>query len=67
MCVEDIYRCPEFIKVPACASKIRRPVSWSPPGPSVFKFNIDGSAIGQPGLAGIGGIPRDSRLVWLVD
>ncbi|KAK2651456.1 hypothetical protein Ddye_011312 [Dipteronia dyeriana] len=34
---------------------------WSPPHIDSFKFNVDGSAKGSPGLAGIGGVLRNHR------
>ena len=33
---------------------------WSPPNAGFLKLNFDGSARGNPGLIGIGGIIRDS-------
>ena len=33
---------------------------WLPPGNGLIKFNVDGSAKGQPGPAGIGGVLRNS-------
>ncbi|KAK3230293.1 hypothetical protein Dsin_002174 [Dipteronia sinensis] len=38
--------------------KISNPVNWPPP-PIGFKFNVDGSARGKPGLTGIRGILWD--------
>ncbi|KAK3206435.1 hypothetical protein Dsin_020481 [Dipteronia sinensis] len=34
---------------------------WIPPLMGTFKFNVDGSARGSPGMAGIGGVLRDSK------
>ncbi|KAK2661626.1 hypothetical protein Ddye_000200 [Dipteronia dyeriana] len=34
---------------------------WIPPVGNVLKFNIDGSALGKPGQAGIKGVLRDCR------
>ncbi|KAK3218345.1 hypothetical protein Dsin_012315 [Dipteronia sinensis] len=34
---------------------------WIPPLMDTLKFNVDGSARGSPGMAGIGGVMRDSR------
>ena len=42
-------------------SKVRRVVLWSPPSPGVFKFNVDGATRGKQGLAGIGGVLRNSK------
>ena len=39
--------------------KIRVVLQWSKPLTSFLKFNIDGSTIGKPGPAGIGGVLRD--------
>ena len=47
-------RCVDPIKV-----KIPKLAMWIPPLPDVLKFNVDGSARGAPGLAGIGGVLRD--------
>ncbi|KAK0599896.1 hypothetical protein LWI29_009613 [Acer saccharum] len=41
--------------------KSRTHVNWLPPVGSVLKFNVDGSARGKPGPAGIGGILRNSE------
>lgn len=38
---------------------------WSPPREGWFKLNTDGSALGNPGKAGIGGIIRDSNGRWV--
>ncbi|KAK4394222.1 putative ribonuclease H protein [Sesamum angolense] len=35
-------------------------VRWHAPSPSWFKINTDGSSFGNPGLAGVAGIIRDS-------
>ncbi|KAK3205181.1 hypothetical protein Dsin_019227 [Dipteronia sinensis] len=38
---------------------------WLPPAGEALKFNVDGSAMGNPGIAGIGGVLRDkSGKVW---
>lgn len=34
--------------------------SWNPPPTGICKLNFDGSTIGNPGLAGIGGIIQES-------
>ncbi|KAK2639464.1 hypothetical protein Ddye_027259 [Dipteronia dyeriana] len=39
--------------------KIPVPEFWSPPNGGALKFNVDGSAKGSPGNAGIGEILRD--------
>ena len=40
--------------------KIQRVGKWLPPPIGFLKINTDGSSRGIPGLAGIGGIRRDS-------
>ncbi|XP_010242179.1 PREDICTED: uncharacterized protein LOC104586589 [Nelumbo nucifera] len=40
--------------------KKERKVEWKPPGLNKVKLNFDGSSVGIPGLAGIGGVIRDS-------
>ncbi|XVE80961.1 hypothetical protein DITRI_Ditri15bG0023700 [Diplodiscus trichospermus] len=40
-------------------SNNRGMVSWTKPEEGSLKFNVDGSTLGQPGPAGIGGILRD--------
>jgi hypothetical protein len=35
-------------------------VDWIPPSADILKFNVDGSTLGKPGLASIGGVLRDS-------
>ena len=40
-------------------SRIPQIIKWHPPPPSFLKLNIDGSALGNPGLAGAGGVLRD--------
>lgn len=32
---------------------------WQPPLPGALKLNFDGSAFGNPGLAGVGGVLRN--------
>ncbi|KAK0574763.1 hypothetical protein LWI29_028697 [Acer saccharum] len=48
-----------------CFDKIKKKAAstadWSPPSLGAFKFNVDGSARGNPGSAGIGGVLRDFR------
>ncbi|EOY12946.1 Uncharacterized protein TCM_031451 [Theobroma cacao] len=51
---------------PRLSSKRKAPhhhqvgTSWSPPPTGEFKFNVDSSAKGRPGLAGCGGVLQDS-------
>ncbi|KAK3206373.1 hypothetical protein Dsin_020419 [Dipteronia sinensis] len=42
------------------ASKVSKAELWSPPAEGLLFFNVDGSAVGTPGPAGIGGVLRDS-------
>ncbi|XVE61157.1 hypothetical protein DITRI_Ditri06bG0017300 [Diplodiscus trichospermus] len=37
----------------------RRALSWTKPHVGTMKFNVDGSTMGKPGPAGIGGVLRD--------
>lgn len=48
-------------------SKNSKAVEWVPPPLGSFEFNVDGSARGSPGQAGIGGVLRDhgGRVVCL--
>ncbi|GKV33503.1 hypothetical protein SLEP1_g42009 [Rubroshorea leprosula] len=40
-------------------------IGWSPPPLGFLKLNIDGSAQGNPGMAGAGGIFRDHNGSWI--
>ncbi|KAK3197919.1 hypothetical protein Dsin_021334 [Dipteronia sinensis] len=40
--------------------KIHHPTEWNPPNGGAFKFNVDGSARGSPGNAGIGRVLRNN-------
>ncbi|XVE88639.1 hypothetical protein DITRI_Ditri19aG0085700 [Diplodiscus trichospermus] len=50
---------PNLIAVPLKGHKIKSSVSWVSPNVGELKFNVDGSTLGKPGLAGIEGILRD--------
>ena len=41
-------------------SKVSKIVDWIPPDLGYLKFNVDGSAKGKPGPAGMGGVLRNS-------
>ncbi|GLT63476.1 hypothetical protein SLA2020_360390 [Shorea laevis] len=41
-------------------------VGWSPPPSGFVKLNSDGSALGNPGMAGAGGLLRDHFGRWIV-
>ena len=40
-------------------------IRWEKPSPGWVRLNIDGSALGNPGRAGCGGIIRNDRGDWL--
>ncbi|XVE56526.1 hypothetical protein DITRI_Ditri04bG0017800 [Diplodiscus trichospermus] len=48
-----------MIIVPASKSINRIVTNWTCPEMGVLKFNVDGSSLGNPGPAGIGGILGD--------
>ncbi|KAK2659387.1 hypothetical protein Ddye_005920 [Dipteronia dyeriana] len=41
--------------------KVPSSIVWSPPVDEDLLFNVDGSTRGSPGMAGVGGVLRDSR------
>ena len=45
--------------------KIVRPIQWSKPEASWLKLNTDGSSLGNPGLAGGGGLIRNEEGGWV--
>ncbi|XVF41643.1 hypothetical protein PTKIN_Ptkin01aG0296500 [Pterospermum kingtungense] len=47
--------------MPIEVASLRKTISWDCPPEGTLKFYIDGSALEQPGLAGIGGILRDDN------
>ncbi|XVE48617.1 hypothetical protein DITRI_Ditri01bG0015800 [Diplodiscus trichospermus] len=57
--VVDIQRSRGLVRAAAAVNIQRKASSWSCPPEELLKFNVDGSALGQPGLAGIGGVLRD--------
>ncbi|XVF77054.1 hypothetical protein PTKIN_Ptkin14bG0009100 [Pterospermum kingtungense] len=57
--VIDIMRVPWGISIPGSEKALRDPSSWDPPPLGYFKFNVDGTALGQPGQAGVGGLLRN--------
>ncbi|XVE56530.1 hypothetical protein DITRI_Ditri04bG0018200 [Diplodiscus trichospermus] len=57
----DVFRSLLFVSVPEETIVEHRNSSWSPPPSGSLKFNVDGSALGQPGLTGISGILKDSE------
>ena len=46
-------------------SRIPQIIRWLPPQPPFIKLNTDGSALGNPGLAGAGGVLRDHWGKWV--
>ncbi|KAK2636400.1 hypothetical protein Ddye_031192 [Dipteronia dyeriana] len=42
-------------------NKLRSNMEWTPPAFNRLKFNVDGSSLGKPGPAGIGGVLRDCK------
>ncbi|XVE80900.1 hypothetical protein DITRI_Ditri15bG0018300 [Diplodiscus trichospermus] len=57
--VLDVIRFPNIVHVLVVNNHGRSVSCWICPSDGVLKFNVDGSAIRQTGLAGIGGILRD--------
>ena len=55
----DVVRFPNTIQVSVAAKNVKKVSLWSTPPLGVLKFNVDGSARGKPGPAGIGGVLRD--------
>ncbi|XVF73337.1 hypothetical protein PTKIN_Ptkin12aG0193300 [Pterospermum kingtungense] len=49
----------ECFRVHIRGSGARPQLSWSPPPEDSIKINVDGSSLGKPGHAGIGGVLRD--------
>ncbi|KAK7858798.1 putative ribonuclease h protein [Quercus suber] len=47
------------------SEQVKIQVKWTPPPLHWFKPNSDGSSLGNPGLAGGGGIIRDSAGNWV--
>lgn len=66
---EITHRAVEFFhcaqNVPFKNPRLERLVRWERPYRSQFKLNTDGSAIGNPGTAGGGGILRDDQGIWV--
>ncbi|KAF7815579.1 CHD3-type chromatin-remodeling factor PICKLE isoform X1 [Senna tora] len=50
-----------FISSPSCKDKVGKHVRWNKPLPGMVKFNSDGSSLGNPGPAGVGGLFRDEE------
>ena len=56
--LENLKECCSEVKI----LKLNRGKAWIPPSLDTLYFNVDGSAKGAPGRAGIGGVLRDSRV-----
>ncbi|OIT22333.1 putative ribonuclease h protein [Nicotiana attenuata] len=41
-------------------------IKWKPPDRGIYKLNIDGSSLGNPGRVGIGGVIRDWDSNWII-
>ncbi|XVE77673.1 hypothetical protein DITRI_Ditri13aG0081000 [Diplodiscus trichospermus] len=61
MGVNDIIRNPAIISIPAIHTHPRPGMVWINPAVGYMKFNVDGSSLGKPGPAGIGGILRNHQ------
>lgn len=55
----EFISCLNVIKINGKKMKVRPHIDWAPPRIGVLKFNVDGAALGKPGLAGIGGVLRN--------
>ncbi|XVE56525.1 hypothetical protein DITRI_Ditri04bG0017700 [Diplodiscus trichospermus] len=55
----DIFRFPNIVTLPVKELRARSTTPWIGPDVGTLKFNVDVSAVGNPGPAGIGGILRD--------
>ncbi|OMO63114.1 hypothetical protein COLO4_32709 [Corchorus olitorius] len=59
--IDSLIREPQLASVPVVLKKRNHFGSWSKPPPGSLKFNVDGSAFGKHGPAGIGGVLRDEE------
>ncbi|XVF26807.1 hypothetical protein REPUB_Repub14bG0050700 [Reevesia pubescens] len=59
--VDDFMKFPSLVRIKPAPIKIRPLVLWLAPSLGSLKFNVDGSSLGKPGPAGIGGILRDDK------
>ena len=55
----DIVRFPNITQSPLKSRAVKNAALWKAPPLGSLKFNVDGSARGKPGPAGIGGVLRD--------
>ena len=51
----------ELLTIKQVTKSPRSVISWMPPPAGTWKFNVDGSSLGKPGPAGVGGVIRDSQ------
>ncbi|XVF78900.1 hypothetical protein PTKIN_Ptkin14bG0175000 [Pterospermum kingtungense] len=56
--ISDFVISPRAISVPCSVNSARARVEWEKPTADILKFNVDGSSLGKPGPAGIGGVLR---------
>ncbi|KAF7836001.1 putative ribonuclease H protein At1g65750 family [Senna tora] len=54
-----------FCESATSASKASKWIGWVKPDAGIIKINTDGSALGNPGRAGFGGVCRDENGLWL--
>ena len=60
LCSQDLWLAVEAVKNFCPLSKPTRITSgWQPPPLGDLKWNVDGSSLGKPGLAGAGGVLRN--------
>ena len=57
--ISDIVRFRKVTQISKRHKNSRRAIAWASPPYNHMKFNVDGSARGKPGPAGIGGVLRD--------
>ena len=58
----DFLRFPNVIQTPMKVKVRKKATPWICPPLDSLKFNVDGSARGKPGPAGIGGVLRDCKM-----
>ena len=59
--ISEIVNFSKDVQAPKVSKTSKRTLVWKTPPPNFLKFNVDGSARGKPGLAGIGGALRDCK------
>ena len=60
----EFFYCAYFPKI--SSQLIAKQIRWEKPGLGWVKLNTDGSSLGNPGLAGGGGLIRDEEGAWVV-